>query len=399
MNILIIGAGAIGCLVATRLAEGNLRASDRSGNHSSDSSEFSLTIAGRQSLVDAFEQQGGLCVTENEVTQTISNISPAASIFDAYKRVKVAAATQSDNFDFDLVIFTVKSYDTEIAAIELMREVQARGGKLPVVMSLQNGVGNEETLAEAGFVQIIAGSLTTPVSVLSSANIRIDKSNSAVGFAVWANENAPSTQPTIDRVSTWPFFNQAGRLFAASNFRVENYRSAQSLKWTKLIMNMMGNASSAILNQAPPEFFAEDELVDLEIDAWREALFVMHAARIEPINMGKYPFRMLAPLILRLPKSTLRWVLRKQVAGGRGGKMPSLHIDLHSGKKRSEVGWLNGAVVKLGEQLEIPTPINQLLTETVLSLLDDPESRQAWTGETKRLARSAEKYRRWSQPE
>jgi len=187
-------------------------------------------------------------------------------------------------------------------------------------------------------------------------------------------------------------------LFSQGNFRVENYRSAQSMKWTKLLMNMLGNASSAILNQPPEEIFSHNALADLEIEAWREALTVMDSAHIQPINMGKYPFQILTPLILRLPKSLLRFILRRQVTGGRGGKMPSLHIDLHSEKGRSEVGWLNGAVVELGEQVEIPTPINQLFTELLSSLLDDKESREAWSGETKRLVRSAEKYRKWSQP-
>jgi len=395
LNILIIGAGAIGGLVASRLAEDHKV--DQHENKRNESSPHTITLAGRQSLVDAFLQQGGLCVTEQDSTKIISAISPAASIFDAYKQIKIDTAIEIDNFDFDLAIFTVKSYDTEGAAAELAREVKARGSKQPVVMSLQNGVGNEETLAAAGFTQIIAGNITTPVSVLASGHIRIDKPNSTVGLSIWINENGTQRFPENSRVPVWPFFNQVGELFASHSFSVENYRSAQSMKWTKLLMNMVGNASSAILDQAPPQAFAEDAIADLEIEAWRETLTVMNAARIEPVNMGKYPFRILAPLIRRLPKSILRGVLRRQVSSGRGGKMPSLHIDLHSGKGRSEVGWLNGAVVKLGQQLKIPTPINQFFTETLTSLLDDHESRRMWHGESKRLVRSAEKYRRWSQ--
>lgn len=391
MNILIIGAGAIGCLVSSRLTHNIHREKN-----------ITVTLAGRQSLVDAFEKQGGLRITERDTTQTIKNIYAAASIFDAYKQVKVSPTPELDAFDFDLVIFTVKSYDTKDAAIELTREIKARGGKQPVVMSLQNGVGNETVLADAGFKQIIAGSITTPVSVLGPADIRIDKSNSSVGLSIWTHEQKHNNSETYianDKIATWPFFYQVSQLFSRSNFRVENYRSAQSMKWTKLLMNMLGNASSAILNQPPEKIFSDNALADLEIEAWREALTVMDSVHIRPINMGKYPFQILAPLILRLPKSLLRVILRKQVTGGRGGKMPSLHIDLHSGKGRNEVGWLNGAVVELGGQVEIPTPINQLFTELVLSLVDDKESRKAWSGETKRLVQSAEKYRKWSQKE
>ena len=387
MNILIIGAGAIGGLVASRIAEGTV---NRGGSDT-------ITLVGRKKLVDAFEQQGGLCVLENGATRTVSAISPAASILEAYRQVKLDSSAETDDFDFDLAIFTVKSYDTESAAAELASEVKARGAKLPVVMSLQNGVGNEESLAAAGFTQIIAGNITTPVSVLAPGHIRIDKSNSTVGLAIWANESPAVPLAYHGSISTWPFFNQVGRLFADNQFSVANYRSAQSLKWTKLLMNMLGNASSAILDQAPPEIFAENDVADLEIEAWREALQVMNAAHIEPVNMGKYPFRILTPMIMRSPKSLLRAILRKQVSSGRGGKMPSLHIDLHSGKSRSEVGWLNGAVVNLGQQFDVPTPINQLFYETLTNLLDDRISLEAWQGESKRLVRSAEKYRRWSE--
>jgi 2-dehydropantoate 2-reductase len=48
--------------------------------------------------------------------------------------------------------------------------------------------------------------------------------------------------------------------------------------------------------------------------------------------------------------------------------MPSFHIDLHSGRGQTEVRWLNGAVVRHGEQLGLPTPVNRLLTETLEGL-------------------------------
>jgi 2-dehydropantoate 2-reductase len=58
----------------------------------------------------------------------------------------------------------------------------------------------------------------------------------------------------------------------------------------------------------------------------------------------------------------------KFVGGGRGSKMPSFHIDLHSGRGKSEVDYYNGAVLRAGQKLGIPTPVNQLLTETLLGL-------------------------------
>lgn len=394
MKILIIGGGAIGGFVASRFA-----------TIAGQRQDITITLAGRQSLVDGFAQHGGLHVTErdksgNEHSRVVEIITPAASILDAYRQMGTdssaegnAAPTESG---FDLAIFTVKSYDTETAALELAREVKARKAKEPVVLSLQNGIGNEASLLAAGFKQVIAGSITTPVSVLGPADIRIDKPNATVGLSIWSHESKADSLVQSNKIAPWGFFHELGQLFASSGFKVENYRDARSMKWTKLLMNMMGNASSAILNQPPEEIFHHDQLADMEIDAWREALSVMDAARIQPVNMGKYPFRVLAPFINRLPKAALRPLLRQQIGGARGKKMPSLHIDLHNGKGRNEVEWLNGAVVKMGQQVEVATPINQLLTETVVSLIHDQGSRTAWSGEQRRLLHSAETYRKWA---
>ncbi len=105
--------------------------------------------------------------------------------------------------------------------------------------------------------------------------------------------------------------------------------------------------------------------MDLEIEAWREALAVMAAAGIPALNMDKYPFAMLAPLIRYAPKALIRPILRSQIGGARGGKMPSLHIDLHGNKGRSEVGWLNGAVVRKGRKSGVATPVNGVLTDVL----------------------------------
>lgn len=48
--------------------------------------------------------------------------------------------------------------------------------------------------------------------------------------------------------------------------------------------------------------------------------------------------------------------------------MPSFHIDLYSGRRQSEVSYLNGAVVRYGARLGVPVPVNRLLTDTLLAL-------------------------------
>ena len=48
--------------------------------------------------------------------------------------------------------------------------------------------------------------------------------------------------------------------------------------------------------------------------------------------------------------------------------MPSFHIDLYSGRGKSEVEYLHGEVVRAGKKCNVPTPVNKVLTETLLAL-------------------------------
>jgi 2-dehydropantoate 2-reductase len=69
-----------------------------------------------------------------------------------------------------------------------------------------------------------------------------------------------------------------------------------------------------------------------------------------------------------LPEFLSRPVLQKSIGKGRGEKMPSFHIDLYQGRGKSEVGYLNGAVVRYAEKCGLQAPVNQFLTETLTQL-------------------------------
>jgi 2-dehydropantoate 2-reductase len=81
----------------------------------------------------------------------------------------------------------------------------------------------------------------------------------------------------------------------------------------------------------------------------------------------------------------IRPVLRSQIGGARGGKLPSLQIDLQSGKAHTEVGWLNGAVARKGAELQVRTPVNQVLADVLNGLAANPGDIPAWRGNPARL--------------
>ena len=140
------------------------------------------------------------------------------------------------------------------------------------------------------------------------------------------------------------------------------------MKWSKLISNLMSNAASAIFDMTPAEVFADPDGFALEMDQIRETLDVMKGLGIRPVNIPGVPIRALCFAVRYLPAFIARPILVKAVGGGRGSKMPSFYIDLHAGRKESEVEFLNGAVVRYGKKTGVPTPVNKAYYETLTAL-------------------------------
>jgi 2-dehydropantoate 2-reductase len=247
---------------------------------------------------------------------------------------------------YEAAIFALKSYDTEVA----IQSFLPFRGDLPPILCLQNGVENEARLAAAlGKGGVIAGTVTSAIGRKAAGDIFLERLR-GVGVA--------AGHPLSERLART--LNEAGL-----NTRL--FPSAAEMKWSKLLTNLLANATSAILDMTPAQVFAHPGLYRLEIEGLHEALRVMAAQSLRIVDLPGTPVRLLA-LGARLPYFISKPLMQRSVGSGRGGKMPSFHIDLHSGRGKSEVDYLNGAVVRFGERLSVPTPVNKLLCETLLGL-------------------------------
>lgn len=379
----VVGAGAIGCFVGGKLAAAG----------------FDVTLVGRARTAAALRARGLELRDSEGAAQTIRSLVAAASVREAFLSQNQGSLRGPESIEtatlptrFDLVILAVKSYDTAAALDELVEAAAMGAAPLPPVLSLQNGVGNEEAIAaRLGPTSAIAGTITAPVEVLEPATVQVTKPGYAIGLAPWnAASPANAGRRNEDGVSKNKVSPAAiSQCFASAGIPANVYADAPGMKWSKLLMNMIGNATSAILAQPPGVTLAETRIANLEIDALREALQVMAAAGIPPMNVEKYPLGALAPLLRFGPRALLRPALHRIVGGARGGKMPSLFLDLDAGKNGSEIGWYNGAIVAKGEEVGVETPVNLLLTQTVRQLVDEPQLRAAWRGNYARLAHAA----------
>jgi 2-dehydropantoate 2-reductase len=247
---------------------------------------------------------------------------------------------------FDAAIYALKSFDTT-DAIERMRPLVAA---LPPTCCFSNGVDNEPALvALLGPGRVVAATVTTSVGRRGPGDVVLERLR-GIGIAA-SHPLAPSLVQALGAASLHP------RLIA----------NPTAMKWSKLLTNLLANATSAILDMKPAEVLQNKELYKLEVAMLRECLAVMRAQRIPVIDLPGVPVRALA-LAVRLPTLLSRPLVLRVAGSGRGGKMPSFHIDLHSGRGQSEVDYLNGAVVRAGEQHGVPTPVNAFLTELLESL-------------------------------
>lgn len=257
--------------------------------------------------------------------------------------------------DADVAIVAVKAYDTD-GAIETLRKAIAYPQKC-VFVSPQNGIGNEEKLAAAfGEDNVVAAALTVPVDR--------DRAN---GHGVAMKEGGLAFAPLGKNAYNW-----LTAAFASTGLKVLVVADWRALKWSKLALNIVANASCAILNVLPNRLVHYDEIFTLEIRAIREVRAVMHAMHISPIDLPRYPVRAMQG-IATLPSPVSRKLLSSRVAGARGTKPPSLLLDLRAGKAQTEVDFLNGAVAVAGREHGVRTPVNAVYSRVLEDIAHMPQ--------------------------
>ncbi len=322
-----------------------------------------MTLLGREKLARAVAAGGLRLQWHDGQTET------------AHPHVVTELSALDDVSSFALALVTVKSYDTASAMAGLV------GQLLPTthILSLQNGVGNEELLASFfPDVPILAGSITFPATMPQPGVIAIAKDSGVIALA------AASSAADVTAVAD---------TFRRAKFSVAVYDDYRNLKWSKLLMNIISNAIPAILDMPPAETLSHSGVFDLEMESIRETLTVMRAAGISPVDVPGYPVRWLMRAVNWLPLSALRIILKPKMIGGRGDKLPSLMLDLRRGRNHSEVTVLNSMVVDLGKRYGIPTPVNQTISAILNGMLDGTVRRKAYYRAPDALLRTVQKTR------
>ncbi len=329
MRFLFLGAGAIGTYVGGSLAT--------AGHH--------VTYSEQPAAAAVIADQG-LRLTRDGRSAPVRDFQVFGSPAEA-----LAAGPH------DVGVFALKSFDTGSALDGLL----ATGAELPPILSLQNGVDNEPLIADRlGADRVITGTVTTAVSKPGIGQV-VEEKRRGIGIAL----DHPLGERLVDALND-------------ARLNGIGYPQPGPMKWSKLLTNLTGNATSAILDEPVSLLFADRRLYEVEIAVLRECLAVMAALDYRPVDLPGTRVRALALAASRLPRFIAQPALTKALGGGRGDKMPSFHIDLHSGRGQTEVRFLNGAVARYGASKGVPTPVNSVLTETLEALSSGEQSLETY---------------------
>jgi 2-dehydropantoate 2-reductase len=325
--ILVIGAGAVGSFLG-----------------------WALASAGEEVVL---LRRGGPPGLRTEQLLVVGDAGPGGS-------VPVAIAGSSDAVPGvpELILIAVKMPDLA-GAIETAATWPAA-----TVLAVQNGIGADALLvARRASGGLIAGSLTVSVERLADGTVR----RLSRGGIVLAPVRGDVTEQVARLVQG----------FAAGGLRARATANPAAMRWSKLLVNLMGNASGAIVDMDPVAVYRDPGLFQIERRQVREALATMTGLGLRPVKLFGADVRLL-PIATRLPAPLVQPILARVVAAGRGGKRPSLHLHLASASgSPSEVEWLNGAVAGSAAALGRQTPVNARLAELIEDCTSDP-GRRAW---------------------
>lgn len=303
-SIAVLGAGAMGCLFGGTLAHGGLNVT---------------LLDVRADHVDAINSNG----------LTIQG-------YGGERVVPLAATTDPSRLGaVDIVLVQTKALHTEAA----VRSARGLFAAHTLAISFQNGLGNEELIGDlVGAQRVVAGLTAQGATAVGPGVI-----HNYGALPSYVGELAGGISERVQKLAS---------LFSAAGLETHASENIRRDMWKKLLGNVGLSPTSAITNLSSAQIMSVPELREVVLGAVDEAAAVAAAEGIS-LNLEE-----------------ARSVLDKLVdtaGGGTGQSKSSACVDLLNGRK-TEVDWINGAIVRLGAKHGIATPINRTLVGAVKGL-------------------------------
>ena len=306
-SVCIVGAGAIGSLFAGHLGSVvDTKVLVRRKEHEADLNRDGLRVSGKSAL-----------------------------------QTSVKASTDPAELNHvDLIIIATKASAVETAARQL-------AGHFPdaVVMTVQNGLGCEDVVAQYGEWPIISSITFMSGTRHSDTHVEYEL-DTETWMGPWSGGSANTDMA-----------NDIAELLVRSGLKAKAFSDVRPAQWSKLIFNSVVNSIGAVTNLPHVKTFARrDRISDLG-----NLVFAM-------VREGK---DVAAALGIQLYEDP--WGMNVQaVSHGTTGQDDYAHVfsmlsDVRA-KRMTEIDWLTGAIVRQANVLGIAVPIHEALFGLVKGL-------------------------------
>jgi 2-dehydropantoate 2-reductase len=258
---------------------------------------------------------------------------------DASRHRFTATSMAADASPSDIALLLVKSWQTEVAASLAKKSLASEG----LAITLQNGLGNLETLAKrVGVARAVQGVTSEGATLLGPGEVR----HAGHGHTFFA-----ASESTRDRLE------QTAALFRQAGFAATVVDDATGLIWGKLAVNAAINPLTALLQIPNGQLLEDERTLDLMRSAAREVADVAERLGVT------LPFADPAERAVAVARAT-------------SANRSSMAQDVTRGMP-TEIEQISGAVVQYGRSLVVPTPVNEALLHLVRARISRGDWRNA----------------------
>ncbi len=322
LRVGVLGAGAIGAHVGLRLAAAGA----------------DVTLIGRPRLIEA-RAKGRL----EAVTLDHRSVPAPASL--------TCSTDPAALREVEVCLITVKSHDSESAARQLAEQLPREA----IVVSLQNGLRNAEVLRRSGLASALAGMISFNVFVDG------DRYRQATSGPILVEDDARA-RPQLRRLA---------EAMRAAGLEFELRSDMQAVLAGKLLLNL-NNAVCTLAGVSIAASLRSRDLRRCFAASMREGLQIFAGAGVPVATIGRLPPRLIVHL-LPLPDAIVLRVAKSLITIDPAARSSTLQ-DLERGKQ-TEIDALDGELVRLADERNLPCPIHRFIVEQVhrLERMPKPE--------------------------
>jgi 2-dehydropantoate 2-reductase len=295
MNIVVFGAGAIGSFIGALLSKNN-----------------NVVLIGRKPHIDVIKKNGLKIKGKTKL------------------KIKINSEEKIDNINFqpDLIILTVKSYDTENAIKEAKQTIK----KDTIILPLQNGLDNIEKIKKYVHSKQIISGITTNGCVFSKPGLII---HTGIGKTVFGELDGKKSKRIINIVD---MFNESGIKSNISNNIIKEI-------WIKAIVNSSINPLTTFF-KCKNGYLLENPILEKIVEKiCAESTKIANTA-----NLNLYYNDMI--------NETKKVI--KETSENYSSMLQSIQKN-----KKTEIESINGVIVELGEKSKMDVSLNNTLVNLI----------------------------------